>query len=71
MIKKFVKRNKLYVRSITSDNGFKFDKIGILAKWLNCKVYYCSHYALYQRVSNENINGLVRRLYKKAQILMK
>ena len=65
MIKKFVKRNKLYVKSITSDNGFKFGKIGILTKWLNCKVYYSNPYASYRRVSNENINGLVRRLYKK------
>ena len=63
--------NKLYVRSIAFDNGLEFDKIEILAKWLNCKVYYCNPYGSYQRVSNENINGLVRRLYKKAQILMK
>ena len=53
------------MRSITSDNGFEFDKIGIWTKWLNCKVNYCNHYASYQRGSNENINGLVRRLYKK------
>ena len=65
VIKKFVERNKLYVRSVTSDNGFEFDKIGILAKWLNCKAYYCNPYASYQRGSNENINELVRRLYKK------
>ena len=65
VIKKLVETNKLYVRSITSDNGFEFNKIGILAKWLNCKVYYCNPYASYQRGSNENINGLVRRLYKK------
>ena len=32
VIKKLVETNKLYVRSITSDNGFEFDKIGILAK---------------------------------------
>ena len=65
MINKLVETNKLYVRSITSDNGFEFDKIGIWAIWLNCKVYYCNPYVSYQRGSNENINGLVRRLYKK------
>ena len=64
-IKKLVETNKLYVISVTSDNGLEFEKIGILTKWLNCKVYYCNHYASYQRGSNENINGLVRRLYKK------
>ena len=71
VIKKLVETNKLYVRSITSDNGFEFDKIGILAKWLNCKVYYCNPYASYQKWSNKNINGLLRRIYKKAEILMK
>ena len=65
MIKKLVKTNKLYVRSITPDNCFEFDKIGIFAKWLNCKVYYCNPYASCQKSSNENINGLVRRIYKK------
>lgn len=64
-IKKLVETNKLYVRSITSDNGLEFEKIGILAKWLNCKAYYCDPYASYQRGSNENVNGLIRRLYKK------
>ena len=53
------------MRSITSDNGFKFEKIVILTKRLNCKVYYRNLYVSYQRRSNENINGLVRRLYKK------
>ena len=39
VIKKLVETNKLYVRSITSDNGFEFDKIGILAKWLNWEAF--------------------------------
>ena len=65
MIKKLVETNKPYVISITFDNSFEFDTIWILAKWLNCKVYYCNNYASCQRGSNDNINGLVRRLYKK------
>lgn len=51
--------------SITIDNGIEFEKIGLLAHWLKCKVYFCEPYASYQRGSNENFNGLVRRTYKK------
>ena len=28
-------------------------------------MYFCEPYASYQRGSNENLNGLVRRIYKK------
>ena len=28
-------------------------------------MYFCEPYASYQRGSNENLNGLVRRMYKK------
>ncbi|MBQ5492708.1 MAG: IS30 family transposase [Mycoplasmataceae bacterium] len=28
-------------------------------------MYYCNPYASFEKTSNENINGLVRRLYKK------
>jgi IS30 family transposase len=55
----------LEVKSITIDNGLEFQKIGILAGWLKCKIYYCEPYASYQRGSNENFNGLVRRMWKK------
>ena len=64
-IKQLIEKNNLYVRSITSDNGLEFQRLGVLAKLLNFKAYYCEPYASYQRGSNENVNGLVRRWYKK------
>ena len=65
VIYKAFKENNIKPKSITVDNGIEFEKIGILAHWLDCNVYYCEPYASYQRGSNENVNGLIRRQYKK------
>lgn len=35
VIKRMVNDNNLIVKSITIDNGIEFEKIGLLAKWLN------------------------------------
>lgn len=64
-IYKLIKSNDLIVKTITCDNGIEFEKIGLLAHWVNCKVYFCEPYASYQRGSNEHANGLVRRWFKK------
>ena len=55
----------MHVKSITINNGIEFSKIGLLVKWINCHVYYCEPYASYQRGSNEHINGIIRRFWKK------
>ena len=65
IIKSIIDENHLHVNSITVDNGIEFQKIGLLAYWVKCKVYFYEPYASYQRGSNENLNGLVRRMYKK------
>ena len=65
VIYKIFKENNIKPKSLTIDNGIEFEKIGLLASWLNCKVYFCEPYASYQRGSNENVNGLIRRQYKK------
>ncbi len=52
-------------KSITIDNGIEFEKIGLVGHWLKCPIYFCDPYASYQRGSNENFNGLIRRTYKK------
>ena len=36
-----IKRNNLYVKSITIDNGIEFSKIDLPAKWIKCHVYFC------------------------------
>lgn len=65
LIKKLIIKNNLTVKTITTDNGIEFEKIGLLAKWLNIKIYKSEPYASFQRGSNEHVNGIVRRLYKK------
>ena len=60
-----IKKNNLRVKSITIDNGIEFSKIGLLDKWINCHIYYCEPYASYQRGSNEHVNGIIRRFWKK------
>lgn len=59
------KDEKLSIKSITVDNGLEFEMMGITAKQFNFKVYYCQPYSSFQRGSNENVNGLIRRWYKK------
>lgn len=52
-------------RSITLDNGsenFEYDEI---SKALNTPVFFCHPYASYERGSNENTNGFVRRYFPK------
>ena len=56
---------KLPIKSITVDNGLEFKMMGITAKQFNFKVYYCQLYSSFQRCTNENIDRLVRRWYKK------
>ncbi|WPL36826.1 IS30 family transposase [Malacoplasma iowae] len=60
-----IRDEKLPIKSITVDNGLEFQMMGITAKQFNFKVYYCQPYSSFQRGSNENINGIVRRWYKK------
>ncbi|MDC8914598.1 IS30 family transposase [Metamycoplasma hyosynoviae] len=64
-LKTLIKSNNLNVKSITIDNGIEFERIGILAKWLNIYIYRAEPYASFQRGSNENWNGILRREFKK------
>lgn len=60
-----IRDEKLIVKSITVDNGFEFEMMGITAKQFKFKAYYCQPYSSFQRGSNENLNGIVRRWFKK------
>lgn len=62
---KLIKSNNLKVKSITIDNGMEFSKIGLLANWVKCYIYFCEPYASYQRGSNEHVNGIIRRFWRK------
>ena len=60
-----IRGEKFPVKSITVDNGLEFQMMGITAKQFDFKVYYYQPYSSFQRGTNKNINGIVRRWYKK------
>ncbi|MFV8479009.1 IS30 family transposase [Mycoplasma sp. VS428] len=55
----------MYVYSITADNGLEFEKLQFVAKRKGFQIYKAQPYCSFQRGTNENANGLIRRRYKK------
>ncbi|WP_322961935.1 IS30 family transposase [Mycoplasmopsis cynos] len=53
------------VFSMTTDNGFEFKNMGLIAYKLGIRAYYTDPYASFQKGSNENFNGIIRRKWKK------
>ena len=54
-----------WVRSITFDNGSEFAHHHAISEHLGVAVYFADPYAAYQRGSNEQVNGLLRRYLPK------
>ena len=52
-------------RSLTLDNGKEFAGHETIAKRLGMGVFFAHPYHSWERGANENVNGLVRRLYPK------
>lgn len=63
--RKIIKENNLPIKTLTLDNGKEWDKIALLGKWCNLTIYICEAYSSFQRGSNENLNGFIRRFWKK------
>lgn len=57
------------VCTITLDNGGEFAAHEKVAKALNADVFFAKPYASYQRGTNENTNGIIRRTYPKKMAL--
>lgn len=57
--------HKKRIKTHTTDNGSEFAKHTRLAKTLKCQHYFADPYSSYQRGSNENSNGMIRRFFKK------
>ena len=60
-----IRDEKLTIKIITVYNELEFQMMCITVKQFNFKVYCCQPYSSFQRGTNENINGIVRRWYKK------
>lgn len=54
-----------WVKSITFDNGTEFAGHQAITHHLGADVYFADPYAAYQRGSNEQVNGLLRRYLPK------
>jgi len=62
---KFQQIDKLSCNTITFDQGSEFANFSILEKGLECKIYYCEARSPWQKGSNENTNGRLRRYLPK------
>lgn len=54
-----------WVRTITFDNGTEFRDHQTITQQLGAQVYFADPYSAYQRGSNEQVNGLLRRYLPK------
>lgn len=63
----FVKIKKRFpeMRSISTDNDVLFQKHKELEKLLRLKIYFCHPYHSWEKGSNENANGVIRRYIPK------
>ena len=60
-----------WVKTITFDNGTEFASHELIARALNVDIYFAAPYASYQRGTNENTNGLIRRYLPKGTCFKK
>jgi IS30 family transposase len=67
---KYGKYFKDIFKTITFDNGQEFSDSASMEKDGRINVYYAHPYSSYERGSNENWNGLVRRFYPKGSCFM-
>lgn len=56
-----IKENTLEAKSITRDNGLEFQRVKEAVEPLGTRLYRCHPYASFERGTNENANGLLRR----------
>ena len=61
----FVRMPKMARKSTTLDNGKEFASHATLRQVLDMKTYHCDPYSSWQRGTNENTNGLLRRYLPK------
>jgi IS30 family transposase len=65
VIAQLIERPVSWVKTLTFDNGTEFADHALMAKELPVEVYFAAPYASYQRGTNENTNGLIRRYLPK------
>lgn len=59
--KKFGQSSNRLCKTITFDQGNEFANFNVLERRLNCKIFYCHKHAPWEKGTNENMNGRIRR----------
>jgi len=54
-----------FIKTFTVDNGSEFARFNVLERASKTKVYFADPYSPWQRGSNENTNGQLRRFFPK------
>ncbi len=67
IIETLLQRPYSWLNTITFDNGTEFAEHERVAKQLGVDIYFAQPYASYQRGTNENTNGLIRRYLPKGK----
>jgi IS30 family transposase len=62
---KALKPIKAMIETITLDNGLEFSGHKRIAKSIACDLYFAHPYSSWERVINENTNGLIRQYFPK------
>lgn len=57
--------DKVFIKTITADNGKEFANHQDIAKYLDLDFYFAKPYHSWQRGANENLNGLIRQYIPK------
>ncbi len=65
IIETLLDRPHSWLKTITFDNGTEFAEHELVAQQLGVDIYFAAPYASYQRGTNENTNGLIRRYLPK------
>lgn len=69
VVKAFVKELKSMpdkaLKTVTHDNGIEMAEHELFTKMINMPVYFAHAYSSWERGTNENTNGLIRRVFKK------
>ena len=52
-------------KTVTFDNGSEFLDFSMIERTLKCDVFYAHPYSSWERGTNENHNGIIRRFYPK------
>jgi len=63
--KKLNQLNSIFKKSMTYDNGIEMARHEIITKKTGMKIYFAHPYASWERGTNENTNGLIRRYFPK------